>query len=1276
MSKTTPLLDQVYLLSGYPEFSEGDLLKPETVELVTEQTFGIKRRGGKFTLCIADDLGRLASVTKAGSRSRSSNQLLARKPLDLRFVPQEAVKYAYFADSTKWQKKVIDQLNAINDQPSIETLPVRFTKDSLRKNSNGSSEDHDHFHSGKEYCGHVIPRVQFLSFLFPVETLRTGQTGNPSTIEITLPDGEQKYLQANQEQVTLEYTSEFDGSKKTETYIAFILTGIEGRLGEGDYGIRVRSRELRDNLQPWCRKNGNFLSFTCSVSFALNGIGCEFDAHLLSPSTLEETFISQFPHYYSHLQSALQGQSDSSISRLSLDRPAVAPYVARLDWAKGKAALVNQMRDPGATKWDKTGGLVRLGLDTSLRLTERGSEKQKLLESAQSAFNAVTAALDVKGAWASFMDNIIADQALKQMAQSIDVKLADSLYEATRWKRVLLKSLGSADTKAEKIRIVRQSIGEVDNKYIYYFGTPKATRSFADMTSAKAVGKSLAALDVAMTIYNYYSLFHERMNLVDDYTVQSDRLSTGLDNYYKKKYHASPNLDAIKILESMRRTTDMIQMDLDKNTKELIHQAVDTTLGLASYVPAIGQASQCILLAKAALGAAKNFGAFLGTTLDAYVLDNLAQAYRNQRGRLNTIEQENSLNIRAIHGLVKAGKRPDDVAVQFRVRAAVLNGLFRLIERCGSRHDSPQDFTRKFNQYRIDEYIRTFISEISPSEKVIFDSELPLDEVWLFCKGNKAGYGLEKLERLGKILFTDEKSILPFGLDAKMLANAPVAVISESVRVLSAPRIPMAYQRAFPIHYSSASSMEAMARTLNVNFSAVGSEQLVFGRVYVLDGKKWVPAENHTKQITPFDQVRVVVVFKGEDNADLSGLPISMQCVRTDTILDIAGPVYKGCSVRTFQTKNDGKDKGLLPEEEEFLSTETESFFGYVFHPFYYFAGHLYKGIKPLGTIAFSADPELRYAFQIKAGRINKPIDIAGNRSVRVTVPTLTSAIARKMVQDDAFCDNKTDKITHPKITVSGHEPEISGYFLKRQGRFIYVHAGNKHYQGLTRESRTLAYNRDFDFEWYKPFEVVFLFYAGMYNTVKWPMYRDGERQDIKFPVTIKAKEKNSGDGPSYAGEVYLLRSQSRHNKWELEKHTINDMAPEMKRHGILRESEWVENGSMNLWNDTVYEGNVFALRMDFDYTVANAKGDIAKYNAFKPFAKEYIVQNNERGYVYEFEIQDTWNVGFKVSHSAEFHLPGFYPKPPSNMPFLGNREFVTRTHLWKLLNIQHSDYH
>jgi hypothetical protein len=1271
-----------YILSGLylPESSEceGGLFD-ESLTPVSDRFFTIPTVNDGRSLVATDSQGVLHSVGDEAILRTTPLRRLEKDPVELELLPDGIVKYSFFSDAEEWQKKLIEQVISLDNKKFIKTIPVTFRKKHLKPPEEHCSDEeqkwYKSFDDAKEYPGQLVPALQVVYLIFTKGIL--GKVDGD--LEIVYEEGGEKRKAIYLKNCTsLEYASSVSGEKKTGNFDIFVLFPDTKPIKEGRCRLTIPAKRLNSSLLNWCSAfSTSGLQQTFEIKFSISSIIGQFDMHLLDPLSIEDGLMTQFPHRYAHLrQNVLHEPSSKPSETYAENAKALATWMARTEWMKAKYDLVTGYAE--SDKFARIGSLAKNANEFFSAVVYNSEEHKAIAERINAHIEIYTGVLDVKDKWDKYKNLLKTKAATASLRQVIDGGWVRKMFHSTRWREYLVKMLSEGKDGAAGLELISKSIDPKQALQLYKNGVPKPFSTLSDLMSgkegaaSKVVGKSIAALDIAFTVYKMANLLKERGELSKNYDLNNKRLLEGLSNY-EKKFATYPSFDAITTLEALRRTADTANIDMDDKTRELINESVDLVLNAMVYVPVVGEVASIIMIAKAVGELAVNCATNIAKDLDSILLDNYFKAIFEYFQRLTDTSKEDAENLYGISQIIKSGRNGESLPVQFRVRAAVLTGLVRLVDRCGTRYKNPKDFEDKVKQYDIAGYIDTFILNYDSSQEISMSTSLPLDELWLYCYGCKTGVQIDTVFRqVGKV-----SRFIP-------LLDMGNTIMGKSKSV-GPQKVKMNYQQSFPLHLMGAGDAHKLARTFCIDYSGIGKANVLFTAAYYYDGQddSWhmLPGD---KGIFPLVKVRIVVVLKpnpvedGNQHDDLTGMPLSIKLVRTDG-LNIDGPVYKGLTNELTETTDNGNDKGLLPAEMELLApppkdkpsgkqeNEKSKLYGYVFHPFYFWDGKMQMGLKPFGFID-QTKPVMNLEFRIKAGNLDQPIKIDNKSSTEILLhlPIKQSfpyaPVMVNMITNNTFLGNKSSDSIFDECFSANANVQLSGYLLNKDNKWRFWHAGEHGTFGRKEAQLTSGYQ--FDFSWESPFEIIFLFTADFIQ--KWWSDKD----IINFPVQVTCLEDGNA-GPDYRAEAYALKKEA----FQAKSITTGALKEYLVKHKIIGVGESFSNPEEKFVSySNNYEQYIFAAKVSFTYDVEDSKNEMITYKGFKPFSKRFISAGEDKKYKFTFKLAAPKNIGLTIEHSAEFFIPGL-PKTSAKRPFLANSNFVTKETIRKEKSIQTVDY-
>ncbi len=1282
-----------YIINGQYFPNAGQQILPGSLELVTNSFFAVRGKQD-HTLLGTDEKGILRSVQGDMTFAPQPKQHPPRQPLSLYVIPTGPVRACFFANAQGWQTEIINEFNGMTSDAQcglvpMKTTPVTFEKRHLKppEDEDAKAEFDKAFEDGETYNGQLIRKVQCVAILVSESAFsekeaekRKKSQRKESLAYLETDTAEQIPLVEIKSDNPVEFQSAFNDQTIRGKFRIFAVTSLDKPIPEGQYRFKLNPAGLGGRLYSWCQNNGaQFIKFSIDIKFNITGLAGDYDFHVMNPITLEESLIGQFPEKFATVkQSLLSAETNTQDSSLKETQDAFKTWVLRYTDTAEKVKYATSYIEARPNQRPAKIGADVLGF--MVKYTEENApDKTEDMKLILDNFKAYTSRKEVIDKWKALINKQIPK--LRTVLDGVgsdgkwiskrfvSTSLSNYVWQTAKYKNKMLRRIGALDIARFK---TDPGYAARAKRLILLDGM-----AAKDVTVAKAfakiAGKALSVMDTVVSLQNMAALINGRNDAKAKKELYNKRFSEGIKVYHRK-FGTYPSLIGMSRLEALRKLSDTAAVELSDKDRELLYSAIDTALNLAVYVPVpvIQEIAGLILLGKAVVNLSGAVLSQIGADLDRCLLDCMLQDFIDRNNRLDILEKEYVQNIKFIKNY--KGK-PEDPEVQFRIRAIVLAGLMRLIERCGSRYDKENDtvkFEDKIKQYNIMGYIDAFIFN-SPKKPAYISliTEIPLDELWLFCKGNKADWGIVAASRTYKII-KDNWYALP------LVAIGTMPATAAGIPVITASKTPVLFQKQFPIHWLDSETIPQFARSLCTNYSGIKADDFEFTRVYAkkADGK-WETVESYEKNpanppIDPYTEIRVVIVLKGEN---LTGLPLSLQLCRYFILYSAEGPIYKGMALRLEASENnEGLDKGLLTDTDEkyYLSTPDKPRYGFVFHPFYYFGNAIVKGTKPCAFISMEKDPAIHMKFKIGAG--DKPIyDVHTGPSKKTTYDltlTLGNPQFTAMLLDRTFLENKTAQPTaYPVFDRYLELITLCGVFVKRGTAWDYIPLYKNSLLNVLPSvfipNTTLTAGKQFDFAWDRPFEIIFLF-SSLCMTQKWM-----EAPELRFPAMATVREKS--EGPSYPTEIVCLDKVTSFTKYSPPTH--------LKLGGLLREkkivkgNEFVHNFESKDNIESMLpnaQGNfLFAARIGFAYIVGSDDGTKKIYNRFKPFGSRYVTEGSVP-YTYNVKLSSP-AYGLKELNGPKLDLPGL--PDPSRFGFPINENFVTSDKLRPLLDIERSDY-
>jgi hypothetical protein len=1304
-------LKDAYILSGSYFPNSTPKFDPGSLEIVAGCFFCIEGAEG-FTLVATDQTGLLCSVDTNLVPSTTNKQHLPLLPLSLYQVPPGVVGTCHLADMKSWQKGIVDKFTSIKNDKNLnanffQTQPVPFTKKDLKVPEDEAQKAafNKTFQKDVTYYGQLIQKLQVAIFLVSnevfvqkdpqrnkQETDSSGLNTSSSSASIKNLKNEPFILFEELKTTSIEYTCSLNEENISKDFKRFFLSSIDKPISEGTYIFYIPIENLNSKLQNWCHSTGSdSLSFAVEIKFGVTGLNGDFDFHILDPITIEEALITQFPEKFADVKlRILSTEKREASTETEEKKQGFETWKTRYEMAKERVKLITEFIE---AKPKNRVNIICKGFLTLLKDYYHANSRVKEEKNTQliaDTYKAITSTPEILEQWDKLLNEKIPklNQTLEKI--SVDSTWLKKAFTPTAIKEYALDRLNPNSPlikKVNELQLSKVKVGKAlsdEKKQLLELDRLLSKEKLLIAKSIAArVGKVLTFMDTAFTIANFVVLIKEHNESKEHFELYKGRFDSGA-NHYQEKFPNHPCIVGITRLEALRKLCDTAAVKLSDTDRELLNKSIDLAINVATYIPVIGEVAQVVAIGKALIESTGSVARAVINDLDQFVFHSALDNWMERESRLEILEKEYVANVNALKAFAN---NPNHPAAQFRIRAAVLIGLMRLIERCGSVYRSDSDgkkdldekgFLEKVKEYQIEEYINTYIHAPAGKNALFaLHTMIPIDELWLYCRGVKAEYALSMGIRAVRLV-KENWWALPV-----IMSSPGVSLGVATWNYSKAPHLPVKFQRQFPIHAQDSASVSSLARAMATNYKGFSAEDILFSCVYARDaGGAWVPVETYEKdpkkKITPITEIRVVVVVKGKN---LEGMPVSLQLFRKYSIYSKDGPVYKGMALKLSESvDNKGEDKGLLntAEESKYISTNTQSFYGFVFHPFYYFGDAIIQGTKPCYHIGCDSDAVIKMGFKFGAGE-SASFDVATGPSkesfYNVHLP-LSSPLFGAMILDHVFLESKTDKATvYPIFSNTTLQPLLCGIFLKHAGVWNYI-----------QKLDSLSSERDFDFSWCKEFEIIFLFHSISIDKA----WQNAETISFTPTVTVYEIEQISDfnlknllsvvsgaaavkaliplAGPSYEAAAVCLNPEND----DPQSITQEEMELLLRNSGTLGALDkvlWPSDGGELFPHNNRFL--YYAAKCSFIYRVENDAGEEKSYNRLKPFGYN-LIEEGKGNYAYEFRLSGN-AYGLPEMKSPVLHLPGLPDKSHFGFPI--NKKFVTHGPLLKELAIYKVDY-
>ncbi len=973
MSSVQTNLYNTYLISGQYDKETGSVVEKTVVPVANG--FFTRMNHKEQSLITTDEFGMLHSMGSGGNRLQRINDDNFGS-LQLHFIPPGIPRQSYFAYDKEWQTKLMENIRQMNLAAPFEPIPVTFTDKHLRPGHDADDEKIQAHFKGKTCKGQLIPRLRVLTVLFDKAVTASA----PATLTAHR-GGEAITLHGAGAPVALE----IEGRQEAH-FLVYSAAGPE--VKEGHYVLELPTKAV---ASKWHRGSHHGIKRSFQAAFGVHTLFGDFEFQIFDLPSVEDAILAHFAERYPHLlveegESDKHGNAPYAQAASSLTRFWAATAVLN-EARKTAVGFVNA--DTSARTRTIVGAALGALRDSNTKgvSEEAGVASQILARIYQSG--------EVLESWKRLVEKMHITRenaaALKLVEQVMDGNAIQRFFGKNKWRDTVVKAIQEVEKKEGNLlgRYVLLRKENADHallqKLMKNATSPKAW-SFEASVAAKAGGAALWALDTAMSIKQMAETISALSELRLDAEGNAATLHKHMDEY-GKRFASAPCTEAVRRLEVLRKAADESTDAVDEKAFEAVEQAAKLTLKALSLVPAVGEFA---ILASMAIETLEALGSLLDTGSD--IVDRVLWRHRSMLKRFSELSKLHALQCRAIAGA--SSNKHDDPHTQFRLRLIVLIGLLRLVERCGCRQSDPKKFDGKVKQYDIQGYLDSYLFA-DKSFPIALSSGTPLDEVWVYGCGNKNTDWNDVAATLGSV-------------------SDSIVDLVRGTRTIFAP---VAFQKYFPIHGMGAKKASDLVKAFSLNFAGVIDKNLEFSCVYVRKNKKdrWEAADDAKFTVEPGTAVRVAAVFKS--NSDLTGVPMSLQIKRTDSLSTIDGPVYKSSLSRVDKALGDDlDDKGLLPytAENQYIGDRTA--YACVFYPFYFFKDHMIQGIKPFGHIGLSGDITLDFGFEIKVGDDGK-LAKAGGKSDSVRMHMNTSdKLHTEMILNKSFLDHKAADADHGKM--------------------------------------------------------------------------------------------------------------------------------------------------------------------------------------------------------------------------------------------------------------------
>lgn len=1240
MPQVTGRMARYHLVSGTYDLSK---MEPEEgkLELVSDRILVTTSAKEGPSLNVTDERGVIMSSDSKGKQLHPLQTPLGA-PLRLAIAPRGTGMTSFAAFAGQWQNELFSHIKASGLPIDLTTIPVKFGRRHLRPPENENEERVYKLFGSGDFYGHLLPRQRCLVILFETRVLKNppgqlraklgsnvlGMQRVKGTVEVALPD------------------------KGKADYVAYMAIG--NHLQPGPCQIAMPSEHLH-HVHHHHERHEVKRSF--KLAFDMQGLFGEIETQVFEMPSVEASILLHFPARYPHLLPKAEDQ----------ESPAYAAGVTAISSARSSLFLANTQRkmvaglmpsleeeEPpqaspksSAESKEKKPASPLAGLSGKIfeAFEEHIAGAVEQLDSTSPQARAAPVVLSAYKGWRKYKDakekwDVLNKEMLKTATAVLgDKKPKDllhpsvlkSVFHPSNYRQSLLRQVEAYSGSGEPlpVRLGLIKIEGLDKSLQERFEREAVAKRFwtFEKKAVNAVSTSLTVLEVAISVDRLVADISALMDAYGDKSFQAARLRK-LADAYADAYGQSPCVAAFPRLEALRLLEDAARAGVDSAESAVVDKVVDLTLDVMAVVP-IAREVACLLR----IGmAAKELG-MLTLDLMSDAIDRFWIRHRSAGDRLFELSRQHALNVRALPKWQEAGEKAPHV--EWRSRVIALIGLLRLIERMGSPHDRPDRFQEKLERYKVKEYIETYLLAPRPFTAFVLPS-LPLDEVWLYARGNEESSWNESLAALRS---TDSSADVTIGEEGGY----------RTARFGAYP--------AFPIERLETASLGSLARTFALDFSSIADKRLAWTRVYVKDRttQKWVPVEQARFRIGPRDPVRVVAIFRAKSaKEDLRGVPVSLQLIRADAILDRAGPVYRTSLAKTAAwCSSDGEDKDLLrddPTEQKYA--EDPMAYVAVFHPFYLHRKALHRGLKPVGHIGLSADPSYEIVLNLKAGDDAVRIQ-HGGEDVRVKVHIdLRDGTEVGMLLNREFLDRKTTDRPLPNLFNFPYQKIVPLGVLALVGKTVAecLKTGDLFELGKGRE-----------IAWGQPLTLVCLFGARFTATREWPS------DDVRFPGFLRFREPRLGRdeyGPDYPAEVVCRLPGEPQTAWRWAS-IIRDLATRQ-----LIDPGGLTSLSPSAGGACSEPMVLFACCVTLQYSLeARDQRSMNVIPGPKPFTSSRKAEHQE--YVVGLHVPSQLGLGDELESFLRIYLKGLQTSPTPDSSFGASADFVTDERYFKSLELE-----
>ncbi len=1155
------------------------------------------------SLYITDEMGCLKSV-RSDFEPFPANVSLGQK-LEMHLVPSELVPLAHFRFGPDWQGQMLRQIQALNlDKPEKPRLFALKSSDFEMPKFEASVRDY--YQKQSECRCLVLPRLRQVCLVVDKRLLP-------------------EFVVTNKTQLIINGKSADLVCGDSDLLGAFIAVSKPEftDIPEGLAKFRFESKDGKVIYQGFV-----------TIHFSTQSSAGDFNLHYLHSNSIEETLIRSFAQRYEHLNRTFYEEKDAQAQGKSDAPPlAVKKIIPRIKTTQKVAKLAT-----GFINCDEDELFQHiLGKQWDIISAELG-KSNPFVQIVNDSWNAYSYFKEFPKKWKELRTKLdIADKVssnYKVLTQVIDGNFLKKAYRATAMQYFaidqLAKEAAAGKTSHYTARLASSNLKAYEAEMIMGIGVTKKATEVDKLFNGKGkmATQSLALLNIAMTAEGLVSAWKEVYDVSRHEGLARDRFDEACGNY-RNKFGESWNFEAEKTLEAFRQALDGHSLKLDEKQREALAASLEMLLNLSVFVPVVGEIGGMILLVKEGVEVATSAGKSLGGYLDRKYFHSLFADYFARQDRASALWELGMVNARAIWSRQR-GKSPEeldkDIELQYRLRLHVLIGLVELIDRCGTRFEDAGSksgkFEEKVKEYAISEYITHFI--LNGNKDVPVQLGVSLAQAWMWCRGNK----VEKWQHI----YTS-KGFLKNGFR-------------------------LHFQKSFPIHVRESQNSEDFARAFCVNYSGARKVGKFSLHIQTMSGGKWQTLSGTVQNpatITAVDSVRCLLEFDGQ--GDFSGLPVSLQCIRTDTFPDTEGPIYKGyfVSYEAFLRLDENEMNAPLKSAVDSKSSGGAKKFVCDLRPFYFFRNEPRLGFKPFGFIAIAANPCMEMSFVAKIGdtAFEEGDYTMHPPKLNVAVPW-KDPLCAEMVLDRKFLENKTSENRYDPLFINFQKPpRILG---------LWVNAG-KGFKVLSQPGGGTEFTASMTshFSWNAPFTMVILIGAPYVTD----MYKG--RHPVKVPGKIAVKELSGIDtaGPEYDVDIVEILSNQSKDPGQFKGDFNALMKAVSPRSVLLQPSETLPNISIGSADSM----HLYGIRLEAKFQVEDDANEFVSFDGLKPFGGRLLRPGQSGSYRFAFSLNALEPIGLNMNDFLELEVPGFQESDLKSRTFI-NEKFVTNSLLTKELKM------